>query len=156
MTSRQRTFGGEDTGRIDDLPNATTASSFLSQVGRNFITPPGLDISVVAEHGSAILLAWAGDYSPVKPLYQFSPRRAHRNTLWRMAVPVRSPQSTVHSPQSAEQSAVRSSQSVEQSTAHSPQSAMRESGGERAGGKSDSSKLQVAGGCRSEEGNTYE
>jgi hypothetical protein len=107
VQSRQRTFGGEESGRIDDLPNGTMASSFLSQMGgmpnamRSFITPPGLDLSPVAEHGSAILLAWAGDYSPVKPLYQFSPRRSHRNTLWRMAVPVQSPQSTVRSPQSA-------------------------------------------------------
>jgi hypothetical protein len=94
VQSRQRTFGGEESGRLDDLPNGTMASSFLSQLSgsaspvRNFITPPGLDLSSVAEHGNAIVLAWAGDYSPVKPLYQFSPRRAHRNTLWRLAVPV--------------------------------------------------------------------
>ena len=87
VQSRQRTFGGEESGRLDDLPNGTMASSFLSQLGgssspvRNFITPPGLDLSSVAEHGNAIVLAWAGDYSPVKPIYQFSPRRAHRNTL---------------------------------------------------------------------------
>jgi hypothetical protein len=60
---------------------------------RTFITPPGLDMSSVAGHGSAVLLAWAADYSPVKPLYQFSPRRSHRNTLWRVAVPVQSSKS---------------------------------------------------------------
>jgi hypothetical protein len=75
------------------------AASFLAQtsgqpnVGRNFIEPPGLDLSMVVERGNAVLLAWAGDYSPVKPLYQFSPRRSHRNTLWRLAVPVQSPKS---------------------------------------------------------------
>jgi hypothetical protein len=101
VQSRQRTFGGEESGRIDDLPNGTMASSFLSQLGgapnamRNFITPPGLDLSSVAEHGNAIVLAWAGDYSPVKPLYQFSPRRAHRNTMWRLAVAVQSLKSGV-------------------------------------------------------------
>ena len=26
---------------------------------RHFITPPGLDLSPVAEHGNAVLLAWA-------------------------------------------------------------------------------------------------
>jgi len=94
VQSRQRTFGGEDTGHLDDLPNGTMASSFLSQLGggpslvRNFITPPGLDLTSVAEHGNAIVLAWAGNYSPIKPMYQFSPRRAHRDTLWRLAVPV--------------------------------------------------------------------
>jgi hypothetical protein len=101
VQARQRTFGGEESGRIDDLPNGTIAGSFLSQLGgasgtvRNFITPPGLDLSPVAEHGNAIVLAWVGDYSPVKPLYQFSPRRAHRNTLWRLAVPVQSLKSGV-------------------------------------------------------------
>ena len=101
VQSRQRTFGGEESGRIDDLPNGTMACSFLSQMGggsgaiRNFITPPGLDLTSVADHGSAIVLAWASDYSPAKPLYQFSPRRAHRNTLWRLAVPVQSLKSGV-------------------------------------------------------------
>ena len=101
VQSRQRTFGGEESGRIDDLPNGTMASSFLSQLGggpnvaRSFIAPPGLDLSSVAEHGNAVLLAWAADYSPVKPLYQFSPRRSHRNTLWRVAVPVQSQKSGV-------------------------------------------------------------
>jgi hypothetical protein len=99
VQSRQRTFGGEQSGRIDDLPNGSMASSFLSQLGgapntmRSFITPPGLDLSSVAGQGSAVVLAWAADYSPVKPLYQFSPRRSHRNTLWRAAVPVQSPKS---------------------------------------------------------------
>ena len=41
---------------------------------RSFIAPPGLDLSAVVEHGNAVLLAWAADYSPVKPLRQFSPR----------------------------------------------------------------------------------
>jgi hypothetical protein len=101
VQSRQRTFGGAESGRIDDLPNGTVAASFLAQMGgqlnagRAFIEPPGLDLSAVAEHGSAVLLAWAGDYSPVKPLYQFSPRRSHRNTLWRLAVPVQSLKSKI-------------------------------------------------------------
>jgi hypothetical protein len=101
VQSRQRTFGGEQSGRIDDLPNSTMASTFLSQLGgapnaaRNFIAPPGLDLSSVAAHGDAVLLVWASDYSPVKPLHQFSPRRSHRNTLWRIAVPVQSLKSGV-------------------------------------------------------------
>jgi hypothetical protein len=92
--ARQRTFGGGESGRIDDLANGTIAVSFLSHLGgpqdamSRFITPPGLDLSSVVEHGNAVLLAWAGDYSPVKTLRQFTPRRSHRNTLWRVAVPV--------------------------------------------------------------------
>ena len=106
VQSRQRTFGGGGSGQIDDLPNGTMAASFLSQMGgqqnamRTFITPPGLDLSSVVEHGSAVLLAWAGDYSPVKPLYQSSPRRSHRNTLWRITVPVRGAKSEIRNPKS--------------------------------------------------------
>jgi hypothetical protein len=101
VQSRQRTFGGAESGRIDDLPNGTVVASFLAQMGgqhnagRTFIEPPGLDLSAVAENGNAVLLAWAGDYSPVKPLYQFSPRRSQRNTLWRLAIPIQSLKSKV-------------------------------------------------------------
>ena len=99
--ARQRTFGGNESGRIDDLPNGTMAASFLSHLGgpqdtmSRFVAPPGLDMSSVVERGNAVLLAWAGDYSPVKTLRQFSPRRSQRNTLWRMAVPVESPKPKV-------------------------------------------------------------
>jgi len=97
VQSRGRTFGGDESGRIDDLPNASMAASFLSHLGgpsdsmRHFIAPPGLDLSSEVEHGEAVLLAWAADYSPVKPLRQFSPRRSQKNTLWRVAVPVSGP-----------------------------------------------------------------
>jgi hypothetical protein len=96
VQARQRTFGGGESGRLDDLPNGTMAVSFLSRMGgsqdsmNRFITPPGLDLSFVLEHGNAVLLAWAGDYSPVKTLRQFTPRRSQKNTLWRVAVPVQS------------------------------------------------------------------
>jgi hypothetical protein len=96
VSSRSRTFGGGETWRIDDLPNGTAAASFLSQMNlgpqgpfRSFTQPAGLDLSPVAERGNAVLLAWAADYAPVKSLYQFVPRRNHRNTLWRLAVPVK-------------------------------------------------------------------
>jgi hypothetical protein len=101
VQARQRTFGGGESGRIDDLANSAMAASFLSRLSgpqdtmHKFITPPGLDLSPVAEHGNAVLLAWAGDYSPVKPLRQFTPRRSQKNTLWRVAVPVQSLKSGV-------------------------------------------------------------
>ena len=68
------------------------AASFLSRLGisqdvmHGFISPPGLDLSAVVDRGNAVLLAWAGDYSPVKTLRQFTPRRSQKNTLWRVAV----------------------------------------------------------------------
>ncbi|MCX6923913.1 MAG: hypothetical protein NT154_12005, partial [Verrucomicrobia bacterium] len=58
VQSRQRTFGGNESGRIDDLPNGTMAASFLSQLNgpqdsmSRFIAPPGLDLSSVAGQGN--------------------------------------------------------------------------------------------------------
>jgi len=101
VRARQRTFAGEESGRIDDLPNASMAASFLSYLGgqqdsmSRFMAPPGLDLSSVVAHGNAVLLAWTPDYSPVKTLRHFSPRRSQANTLWRVAVPVRSLKSKV-------------------------------------------------------------
>ena len=101
VRARQRTFAGEESGRIDDLANASVAASFLSQLGgpqdsmSRFIVPPGLDLSALVAQGDAVLLAWAPDYSPVKTLRQFSPRRSQKNTLWRVAVPVPSLKSGV-------------------------------------------------------------
>lgn len=94
VSSRQRALGSTASGQIMDKPNATVAVSFLSQLGQaqmyqnSFVAPPGLDLSPVLSHGGAVLLAWAADYSPIKPIYQFSPRRLHRDTLWRLALKV--------------------------------------------------------------------
>jgi hypothetical protein len=96
VQARQKIFGSRGSQWIDDLSNGTQAASFLSQLTRTsdssryFITPPGLDLSAVVESGDAVLLAWAEDYSPVKPLRQFTPRRSQKHTLWRVAVEARS------------------------------------------------------------------
>jgi hypothetical protein len=88
--SRQRSFGGSESGQIGDMPNSTVAASFLSQLDtpETFIAPPGLDMSSAVAHGNAVLFAWAADYTPVKPLYHITPKRAHQNTMWRVTVPV--------------------------------------------------------------------
>ena len=93
VQSRQRAFG--ETERISDLPNSSIAASFLSQIGgqqnwmNNFVSPPGLDMSPVLDHGTAIVFAWAPDFSPIQPVYRFSPRRSHRDTLWRVPVEIK-------------------------------------------------------------------
>lgn len=92
VTSRQRALGTSERGQIDDLANASMAASFLSQMafdqnyGNNFVGSPGLDLSAVVQQGGAVLLAWADGYAPVKPMYQFNPRRAHHYTLWRVPI----------------------------------------------------------------------
>ena len=98
ISSRQQAFGA--TERVTDAQNASVAASFISQMGvanpnapysymGNFIAPPGLDLSTIVERGDAVVLAWVEGYSPIKPIYQFSPRRSHADTLWRMAVQVK-------------------------------------------------------------------
>ncbi len=93
--SRFRAFGGNDSGQIGNIQDSTIAVSFLSLLSgqranymNNFISPPGLDMSAALNHGQAVVFAWASDYSPVKPMYQFSPKRSHRNTMFRLAVPI--------------------------------------------------------------------
>jgi hypothetical protein len=93
--NRNTPFGREQAGRIDDGAQATMAASFMSLMGAwqnqyaAFRVTPGLDLVPLAERGDAILLAWAPDYSPVPPLNRFNPRRTHRNTLLRIAVPMK-------------------------------------------------------------------
>jgi hypothetical protein len=88
---RQYAFGNSGSGRIDDLPGSSMALSFLtSGEPQSFETTPGLDLSSLPEQGQAVLLAWETDYSPVKSINQFPTRRSHKDTLWRVAVPVNS------------------------------------------------------------------
>jgi hypothetical protein len=92
VQQRQNAFGGTESGRIEDLQNSSVAVSFISQLDQHenymgsFLTPPGLDLSAEADRGAAILFAWAENYSPVKPLYQIPPKRAHKNTLFRIPI----------------------------------------------------------------------
>lgn len=94
INSRRQALGTSEGGQISDLPNSSIAASFLSQIWNgqnyqnNFIAPPGLDLSGAVERGRAVVLAWAANQAPVKPMFEFSPRRSHRDTLWRLAVNV--------------------------------------------------------------------
>jgi hypothetical protein len=94
VMGRQRAIGVTARGQIGDRPNSAVAASFVSQLVRaqayqnNFVAPPGLDLSPVLDHGGAVLLAWAAGYAPIQPIYQFTPRRLQRDTLWRVALRV--------------------------------------------------------------------
>ena len=92
ITSRRQALGTSEGGQISDLPNSSMAVSFLSQIAQgqnyqyNFIAPPGLDLSGTVQQGRAVVLAWGANQAPIKPMYEFSPRRSHRDTLWRVPV----------------------------------------------------------------------
>jgi hypothetical protein len=92
-SQRRQAFGATSGGRITDMPNSSRALSFISyfqdQGQGQFVSPPGMDLSPLMETSTAVLLAWESDYSPVaKPFNQFPTRRSHKDTLWRMAVPI--------------------------------------------------------------------
>jgi hypothetical protein len=94
VASRQHAIGSTTSGQITDKPNSSVAVSFISQLNRSqmyqngFLAPPGLELSPVIEHGGAVVLAWAENYTPIKRIEQFTPRRSQRDTLWRFALKV--------------------------------------------------------------------
>lgn len=52
-----------------------------------FISPEGLDLSLTAEQGDIIFLAWDAGQLLTKPLNKFTTRRSQRDTLLRFVVP---------------------------------------------------------------------
>ncbi|MBA4150505.1 MAG: hypothetical protein H0X66_20530 [Verrucomicrobia bacterium] len=89
---RRNTFGSEQNRVKWDLPMATSAACFISEMnneGQNqkFVASDGLDLSRFAANGSLILLAWDGGQTLTKPLNQFTPKRGSQNSLLRMVVP---------------------------------------------------------------------
>jgi hypothetical protein len=101
---RQAAFG-DNRVQIQNVPLSTMASSFVSQSPQEtglhqpnpymmnpsgtFVTTPGQDLTEFVERGDAVLLAWASDYAPIKPMHRFSPRRVHRDTLFRVTTEIK-------------------------------------------------------------------
>jgi hypothetical protein len=86
---------GNNSNPINDLAQATTAASFLTYINNdaqqgfnNFSQPSNLDLSRFATRDYAILLAWDAGHSPAT-LNQFTAKRAHHNTLFRLVAPVK-------------------------------------------------------------------
>lgn len=95
MQQRQRALGDNRAG-LPDTPHSAMAASFISLWNEdqqnnywNFVATPGVDLTDLTERGDAVLLAWAPGYAPVPPLNRFSPRRSRRDTLLRLAFPLK-------------------------------------------------------------------
>ncbi|HEY2951103.1 MAG TPA: hypothetical protein VGK40_00895, partial [Verrucomicrobiae bacterium] len=87
IQTRQAAFG-DNRVQIQNIPFSTMAASFVSQSPQetaqhqpnpymgnpsgSFITTPGQDLTAFIERGDAVLLAWASDYAPIKPMHRFS------------------------------------------------------------------------------------
>jgi hypothetical protein len=93
--TRNRAFGDQEAGRLRDVTNAVMAASFATllrdsdEPWMRFRGPPGFDARRLLARGDALLLAFAPGHSPVPGLNQFSARRRHQDTLYRLAVPAR-------------------------------------------------------------------
>jgi hypothetical protein len=48
-----------------------------------------MDLTTLAERGDAVLLAWAPDFSMVKSMNRFTPRRSRHDTLLRVAAEIK-------------------------------------------------------------------
>ena len=103
VQGRQRQFGGQNAGHLDDIFGSTAAASFLGLANlRNdpnqpwnpnlyfsrFVTPPGFDLTPLMQRGDAILLAWMPGETIVPTLNKFSPRYSRKDTVLRVAVPI--------------------------------------------------------------------
>ncbi len=109
VQQRQRQFGGQDSGHIDDIFSATAAASFLGVAqlsdpsqGWNamnyysrFMSPAGFDLTGQVQRGDAIVLAWMPDETIVPTLNKFSPRYSRKNTVLRVAIRVEDSRSNV-------------------------------------------------------------
>jgi hypothetical protein len=90
-----RSSFGNNVNPITDVPQAATAASFLSYVNmggqqtwNNFTGPASLDLTRFTGEKYAILLAWDAGHSS-GALNQFTPKRYHSDTLYRLVVPVK-------------------------------------------------------------------
>ena len=92
---RRHTFGNTAFAQLDNLCDCTMAISLLgvnypeNAMNQNsFVMPPGMDLSPDLDQGEALLLAWEPGVAPTKPVNQFPTRRSHKDTLWRVTVPL--------------------------------------------------------------------
>jgi hypothetical protein len=89
-----QSFGG-NANPLPDVEGGATAASFLYYINNgdqetwnNFTGPSNLDLSKFTGANFAILLAWDAGHSPTA-LNQFTPKRFHSDTLFRLVVPVK-------------------------------------------------------------------
>ncbi len=92
---RRHTFGSSAFAQLDNLCDSTMAISLLgvnypeNAMNQNsFVMPPGMDLSPDLDRDEAVLLAWEPGAAPTKPVNQFPTRRSHKDTLWRVIIPL--------------------------------------------------------------------
>ena len=95
VEQRQSSFGAARADVFPEMATSVMAASFITLLNNNeagnyrtFLTAPQVDLTSVAEKETALLLAWDSNHSLTQPQNKFAPRRSHRDTLLRLAVPL--------------------------------------------------------------------
>lgn len=97
VEQRRNAMGDTQGGRLENRALTATVASFISYLediqanNRNFVTPPGLDLSAQAQRGDAIVLGFVPDYTVTAEMNQFRPPRMKRDTFLRLTVPLKKP-----------------------------------------------------------------
>lgn len=92
---RRNPLGDDMSGRLDNGALTASVTSFHTQLSenrndyRNFVAPPGLDLTPLVQRGDAVILAWDAGHSLAAPINKFQPPRVKRNTMLRLVVPVK-------------------------------------------------------------------
>ncbi|MBI5774958.1 MAG: hypothetical protein HZA89_14610, partial [Verrucomicrobia bacterium] len=95
---RGQAFGDANRARLDNDSTSAMAASFISLLNPRsdrpysdqlFIAPAGFDLTPVVKRGDAVLLAWDAGHSFINPLNQFPAKLGARNTLLRLAAPIK-------------------------------------------------------------------
>ena len=91
VQARRSPLASPGSGHLENLPVTATVASFIGYIPkpehqRSFVSPPGMDLTPVADRGDAIVLAWDANQSYAKAINQFKPPRLQRNTLLRLVV----------------------------------------------------------------------
>lgn len=86
---RGQAFGANEKTHIDDWPETAICTSFTGLMGgndeggRNYVSPPGLDLSALSHRGDVIVFAWMPDTSLVAPIPRFQTPLFKKHTLLR-------------------------------------------------------------------------
>ncbi|MBM3836397.1 MAG: hypothetical protein FJ398_00290 [Verrucomicrobia bacterium] len=91
INARRSSFGDNQRGQLENPALNASVASFYSYLQphpqqRNFVAPPGLDLTPLIQRGDAVLLAFDPNHTFTNPINGFKPPRSQRSTLLRLAI----------------------------------------------------------------------
>jgi hypothetical protein len=91
IDARRSSFGDNQRGQLENPALHASVASFYSYLQphpqqRNFVAPPGLDLTPLVQRADAVLLAFDPNHTFTNPINGFKPPRSQRNTLLRLVI----------------------------------------------------------------------